>query len=95
VVLTAFDADVIKTYVELGLGVGIMASMAFNAKRDQGLKALDASHLFESSTTRLGIKRGAYLRRYAYEFIEFFAPHLPRSIVEPAVMGAEGSSYEL
>jgi LysR family cys regulon transcriptional activator len=95
VVLTALDADVIKTYVELGLGVGIMASMAFNAKRDQGLKALDASHLFESSTTRLGIKRGAYLRRYAYEFIEFFAPHLPRSIVEPAVMGAEGSSYEL
>jgi len=95
VVLTALDADVIKTYVELGLGVGIMAAMAFNAKRDQGLKALDASHLFESSTTRLGIKRGAYLRRYAYEFIELFAPHLPRSIVEPAVMGAEGSSYEL
>ena len=95
VVLTALDADVIKTYVELGLGVGVMASMAFNAKRDQGLKALDASHLFESSTTRLGIKRGAYLRRYAYEFIELFVPHLPRSIVEPAVMGAEGSSYEL
>jgi len=95
VVLTALDADVIKTYVELGLGVGIMAAMAFNAKRDQGLKALDASHLFESSTTRLGIKRGAYLRRYAYEFIELFAPHLPRSIVEPAVTGAEGSSYEL
>jgi len=95
VVLTALDADVIKTYVELGLGVGIMAAMAFNAKRDQGLKALDASHLFESSTTRLGIKRGAYLRRYAYEFIELFAPHLPRSIVEPAVMGAEGSRYEL
>jgi LysR family cys regulon transcriptional activator len=95
VVLTALDADVIKTYVELGLGVGIMASMAFNAKRDQGLKALDASHLFESSTTRLGIKRGAYLRRYAYEFIELFAPHLPRSIVEPAVTGAEGSRYEL
>ncbi len=95
VVLTALDADVIKTYVELGLGVGIMAAMAFNSKRDSGLKALDASHLFESSTTRLGIKRGAYLRRYAYEFIELFAPHLPRSIVEPAVMGAEGSRYEL
>jgi len=95
VVLTALDADVIKTYVALGLGVGIMAAMAFNAKRDAGLKALDASHLFESSTTRLGIKRGAYLRRYAYEFIELFAPHLPRSIVEPAVMGAEGSRYEL
>jgi LysR family cys regulon transcriptional activator len=95
VVLTALDADVIKTYVELGLGVGIMAAMAFNAKRDAGLKALDAAHLFESSTTRLGIKRGAYLRRYAYEFIESFVPHLPRSIVEPAVTGAEGSRYEL
>jgi LysR family cys regulon transcriptional activator len=95
VVLTALDADVIKTYVELGLGVGIMAAMAFNAKRDAGLKALDASHLFESSTTRLGIKRGAYLRRYAYEFFELFVPHLPRSIVEPAVMGTEGSKYEL
>jgi LysR family cys regulon transcriptional activator len=95
VVLTALDADVIKTYVELGLGVGIMAAMAFNAKRDAGLKALDASHLFESSTTRLGIKRGAWLRRYAYEFIEMFVPHLPRSIVEPAVMGKAGSKYEL
>ncbi|HZN85823.1 MAG TPA: HTH-type transcriptional regulator CysB [Burkholderiales bacterium] len=95
VVLTALDADVIKTYVELGLGVGIMAAMAFHPKRDAGLKALDASHLFESSTTRLGIKRGAYLRRYAYEFIELFVPHLPRSIVEPMVMGAEGSRYEL
>jgi LysR family cys regulon transcriptional activator len=95
VVLTALDADVIKTYVELGLGVGIMAKMAFDAKRDRGLKALDAAHLFESSTTRLGIKRGAYLRRYAYEFIEHFAPHLPRSIVEPAVRGAVGTRYEL
>lgn len=95
VVLTALDADVIKTYVLLGLGVGIMAKMAFDTKRDRGLVALDASHLFESSTTRLGIKRGAYLRRYAYEFIELFAPHLPRAIVEPAVRGAQGSQYEL
>jgi LysR family cys regulon transcriptional activator len=95
VVLSALDSDVIKTYVELGLGVGIMAAMAFDAKRDRGLKALDASHLFESSTTRLGIKRGAYLRRYAYDFIELFAPQLPRSIVEAAVKGAEGSTYEL
>lgn len=95
VVLTALDADVIKTYVALGLGVGIMAKMAFDAKRDRGLKALDVAHLFESSTTRLGVKRGAYLRRYAYEFIELFAPHLPRAIVEPAVHGREGSRYEL
>src|SRR5688572_6760724 len=95
VVLTALDADVIKTYVELGLGVGIMAKMALDEKRDRSLRAIDASHLFESSTTRLGIKRGAYLRRYAYEFIELFAPQLPRTLVERAVAGAEGSRYEL
>ena len=87
VVLTTLDADVIKTYVELGLGVGIMAKMAFDAKRDRGLRAIDASHLFASSTTRLGIKRGAWLRGYVYDFIEQFAPHLPR--------GTEAPQYEL
>ncbi len=95
VVLSAQDSDVIKTYVELGLGVGILARMAFDPKRDVTLRSIDASHLFESSTTRLGIKRGAYLRRYAYEFIEAFAPHLPRASVERAVKGEQGSRYEL
>jgi LysR family cys regulon transcriptional activator len=95
VVLTALDSDVIKTYVELGLGVGILAKMAFDPERDRNLRAIDATHLFESSTTRLGIKRGTYLRRYAYEFIELFAPHLPRTVVERAVVGEEGSRYEL
>lgn len=95
VVLTALDSDVIKTYVELDLGVGILAKMAFDPKRDAPLRAIDASHLFESSTTRLGIKRGAYLRNYAYEFIELFAPHLPRTVVERAVTGEAGSSFEL
>ena len=95
VVLTAFDADVIKTYVELGLGVGIMASMAFDAKRDRQLRAIDAAHLFASSTTRLGIKRGAYLRRYAYDFIELFAPRLSREMVERTVMDKAGTNYEL
>ncbi len=95
VVLSAQDSDVIKTYVELGLGVGILARMAFDPKRDVTLRSIDASHLFESSTTRLGIKRGAYLRRYAYEFIEAFAPHLARASVERAVKGEQGSRYEL
>ena len=95
VVLTAFDADVIKTYVELGLGVGIMAKMAFDPQRDRHLRAIDASHLFPSSTTRLGIKRGAYLRRFAYDFIELFAPRLSREVVEKTVAGGTGSSYEL
>ena len=95
VVLSAQDSDVIKTYVELGLGVGILAKMAFDAKRDATLRAIDASHLFESSTTHLGLKRGAYLRRYAYDFIEQFAPHLPRATVERTVKGEEGSRYVL
>ncbi|MGQ0652279.1 MAG: CysB family HTH-type transcriptional regulator [Betaproteobacteria bacterium] len=95
VVLSAQDSDVIKTYVELGLGVGILAKMAFDPKRDAGLRAIDASHLFESSTTRLGIKRGAYLRRYTYEFIELFAPQLSRAVIERSLSGEEGSRYEL
>jgi LysR family transcriptional regulator, cys regulon transcriptional activator len=95
VVLTALDSDVIKTYVELGLGVGILAAMSFDPKRDRGLHAIDASHLFESSTTRLGIKRGAWLRGYAYEFIELFAPRLSRGLVEKTVMEKAGSAYEL
>jgi LysR family cys regulon transcriptional activator len=95
IVLSAQDSDVIKTYVELGLGVGILAKMAFDPQRDRALRAIDASHLFESSTTRLGIKRGAYLRRYAYDFIETFAPQLPRALVERIVQGEEGSRYEL
>jgi LysR family cys regulon transcriptional activator len=95
IVLSAQDSDVIKTYVELGLGVGILAKRAFDETRDRALRAIDASHLFESSTTRLGIKRRAYLRRYAYDFIEAFAPQLPRTIVERVVQGEEGSRYEL
>src|SRR5687767_11909889 len=94
VVLAAQDADVIKTYVELGLGIGILAKMAFDPKRDTTLRAMDASHLFESSTTRLGIKRGAYLRRYAYDFIELFAPQLARTTVERAVRSS-GSEPDL
>lgn len=94
VVLTAIDADVIKTYVELGMGVGIVARMAFDPKRDRGLRALDAGHLFESSTTRIGLRRGAYLRRYVYDFIELFAPHLSRRAVDAAMAGG-GSEYEL
>ena len=95
VVLSAQDSDVIKTYVELGLGIGILAKMAFDPERDRQLRAIDAAHLFESSTTRLGIKRGAYLRRYAYEFIELFAPHLSRKMVEDSVTGKEGTDYQL
>lgn len=95
IVLTAIDADVIKSYVELGMGVGIVARMAFDPRRDRTLRAIDASHLFETSTTRLGIRAGSYLRGYAYEFIEMFATRLTRKAVEQAVTGAKGSAYEL
>ena len=85
VVLTAMDADVIKTYVELDMGVGIVASVALDAERDQGLRTLDAGHLFEVNTTRLGLRKGAWLRGYAYAFIETFVPTLTREVVEQAV----------
>lgn len=88
VVLTAIDADVIKTYVELGLGIGIVAMMAYNPERDQRLRALDASHLFEASTTRIGIRKDSYLRGYIYEFIAMFAPHLQRDVVDAALRGS-------
>jgi LysR family transcriptional regulator, cys regulon transcriptional activator len=94
VALTAIDADVIKTYVELGLGVGILAKMAFDPSRDLGLRLIDASHLFEPSTTRIGLRRSAYLRSYVYDFIEMFAPQLTRSIVEKTMRGT-GTDYEL
>jgi LysR family cys regulon transcriptional activator len=76
VVLTAIDADVIKTYVELGMGIGIVAAMAYDAKRDTELVALDTQHLFEANTTRVGLRKGAFLRAYAYRLIEMFAPQL-------------------
>ena len=85
VVLTAIDADVIKTYVELGLGVGIVAMMAYDPKRDNHVRAIDASHLFEPSTTRIGIRKNSYLRGFTYDFIEMFAPHLTRKVVDEAM----------
>lgn len=81
VVLTAADADVIKTYVRLGLGIGIVASMAFDADIDSDLVALDASGLFEPSITKIGFRRNSYFRGYMYDFIEMFAPHLDRDLV--------------
>jgi LysR family cys regulon transcriptional activator len=85
--LTAMDADVIKTYVELGMGVGIVAAIAYDEDRDRSLRAIDARHLFAVNMTRLALRRGAYLRGYVYEFIEGFAPSLTRSVVERALAG--------
>ncbi|MBP7548186.1 MAG: HTH-type transcriptional regulator CysB [Corallincola sp.] len=86
IVFTATDADVIKTYVRLGLGVGVIATMAMDAKVDTDLVALDATHLFRTSTTMIGFRKGSFLRSYMFDFIERFAPHLTRERVERAMM---------
>ncbi len=84
VVFTATDADVIKTYVRLGLGIGIVAHMAYEPELDSDLVALEASHLFGSSVTRIGFRRGTFLRGFMYDFIEKFAPHLTQAVVTEA-----------
>ncbi|MDW6092633.1 HTH-type transcriptional regulator CysB [Vibrio rhizosphaerae] len=85
VVFTATDADVIKTYVRIGMGVGVIASMAVDKIRDADLVAIDASHIFGSSTTSIGFRRGTFLRSYMFDFMERFAPHLTRPVVEQAI----------
>ncbi|MCE2912603.1 MAG: CysB family HTH-type transcriptional regulator [Pseudomonadota bacterium] len=90
IVLQAMDADVIKTYVELGLGVGVIASVAFDEARDSGLVALDARHLFATNTTRIALRRGTLLRGYVYDFIETFAPTLTREVVRRALASEPG-----
>jgi LysR family cys regulon transcriptional activator len=94
IVLEAIDADVIKTYVEVGLGVGIVAGVAFDPERDRNLRAIPAGHLFGTNVTHLGIKQGAYLRGFVYTFIELFAPALTRKLVEQ-LMSGEHEAYEL
>lgn len=81
VAFTATDADVIKTYVRLGMGVGIVARMAYDPRQDQDLVQLDASHLFAPNTTKIGFRQGMFLRSYMYDFIELFSSHLQRGRV--------------
>ncbi len=85
IVFTATDADVIKTYVRLGLGVGVIASMAIDPETDTDLVEIDGSHLFQFSTTKICFRRGIFLRSYMYEFMELFAPHLTRGVVDKAL----------
>ena len=86
-VMSALDADVIKTYVEIGLGVGIVAAMAFDATRDTGLRRLAAGHLFGPNTARLAVRRGHYLRGYAYRFLEECSPALTTATLRAALGG--------
>lgn len=85
VVMSALDADVIKAYVELGLGVGIVASMAYDPGRDQGLNMLPSSHLFEENITRIAVRRGHFLRGFAYRFIELCSESLSETVVRAAL----------
>lgn len=84
VAITARDSDVIKTYVRLGLGVGIVAEMAVDPQSDADLVAVDARQLFPQHTTWIGFRRGILLRKYMYEFVHLLAPHLDRRLVERA-----------
>jgi LysR family cys regulon transcriptional activator len=85
VVLTAVDADVIKTYVRSGLGIGIIAKMAYDQEADKDLVALDVGHLFGESLTHIGIRRDKFLRGYMYDFMELFAPHLSQKLINRAM----------
>jgi LysR family cys regulon transcriptional activator len=87
VVLTALDSDVIKTYVELGMGVGIVAQMAYDRAKDTAFEMLDASHLFPASMTRLALRKGVFLRGFVYEFITLFAGQYTRAVVDAALAG--------
>lgn len=94
-VLTAMDADVLKTYVELGLGVGIVAAFAFDEVRDHTLREIDARHLFAINLTRVAVRRGAFLRSYVYDFLETFASPLKREVVQRALASAPGEPVEV
>ncbi len=94
VVLTALDSDVIKTYVELGFGVGIVAQRAYDPVRDKQFEKIDATHLFGPSTTRLALRRGIYSRGLVYEFMSLFAPQFDRAAIEAALRG-DAEQYEL
>lgn len=86
IVLEAIDADVIKTYVDVGMGIGIIAGVAYDPRRDSGLVGLPVGRLFGTHTTRIGVKAGVFLRDYVYTFLEMAAPQLTREVVQQAIM---------
>ena len=94
ILLEAIDADVIKTYVELGMGVGIIAGMAFDAERDKNLRTIPVGNLFGMNVSRIAVKQGAYLRSYIYTFIELLAPSLNRKLIDQVLQGSK-DTYEL
>jgi LysR family cys regulon transcriptional activator len=85
IVISALDADVIKTYVELDLGIGIIASMAYQKDRDSKLSLIDSEHLFSNNTTHIAIRQGHYLRGYAYKFLELCSKDLNETKIKSAI----------
>lgn len=94
IVFTATDADVIKTYVRMGVGIGVIATMAIDERLDEDLVKIDASHLFDYSTTKIGFRKGTFLRSYMYDFIERFAPHLTKDVIERAMTQKNNDDIE-
>jgi LysR family cys regulon transcriptional activator len=90
-VMSALDADVIKTYVELNMGIGIIASMAFSPVKDSDLRMLSGEHLFGANTTYIALRRGHYLRSFAYRFIELCSPALPEATIRAGAAAIQGS----
>lgn len=95
IVLSAVDADVTKAYVELGMGIAILARIAFDPEKDRDLRAVDAEHLFKSSILNVSIRKHTYLRSYVLSFIALYAPHLTRDVVQRAVDGASVDMAQL
>ena len=93
IVLEAIDADVIKTHVDVGMGIGIIAGVAYDPRRDTNLVGLPVGHLFGTHTTRVGLKAGVFLRDYVYTFLEMLAPGLEREVVTEAMLGVEPSDH--
>lgn len=94
IVLEAIDADVIKTYVDVGMGIGIIAGVAYDPRRDTNLVGLPVGHLFGTHTTRVGLKAGVFLRDYVYTFLEMLAPGLDREVVTEAMLGVDPSEHQ-
>lgn len=94
IVLEAIDADVIKTYVDVGMGIGIIAGVAYDPRRDTNLVGLPVGHLFGTHTTRVGLKAGVFLRDYVYTFLEMLAPGLDREVVTEAMLGVEPEHHQ-
>lgn len=95
IVMSALDADVIKTYVELGMGIGIIASMAFNPAKDTDLRMLDCEHLFGANTTYIALRRGHYLRSFAYRFIELCSPRLDEATIRAGIVSLQAGEFSM